>query len=179
MKYLLVFMISMFSFIGTNIAQEDAISKYFSKYMDDESFTVVYLSPKLFQLLGKLQIDELEEKEAEAIMEVVKDLKSLRVLTTEENAEQRYKEAVNTINTKDYEILLTVRDDDENVQFLVKDQGNTIDELLLLVGGQDEFVMVSFVGKIDLNKISKLAQKLDVDGVEHLDKLNDQEHKSN
>ena len=143
--------------------------------MEDEAFTVVYLSPKLFELLGKLDIDELEDKEAEAVMEVVEDLKSLRVLTTEENAEKYYNEAVNMINTKEYEVLLTVRDDEENVQFLIKDQGNIINELLLLVGGTDEFVMVSFVGNIDLDKISKLAKKLDVDGVEHLDKLDERE----
>jgi predicted transcriptional regulator len=179
MKYLLVFMISMCAFMGVTNAQEDAISKYFSKYMDDEAFTVVYLSPKLFQLLGKLELNELDDKEAAAIMEVVEDLKSLRVLTTEENAEQYYNEAIKTINTKNYETLLTVRDDGENVQFLIKDEGNTINELLLLVGGADEFVMVSFVGKIDLDKISQLAKKLDVDGVEHLDKLNEREKKSN
>ena len=179
MKYLLVFMIATFSFIGTSVAQEDAISKYFGKYMDDESFTVVYLSPKLFELLGKLDIDDLDDNEAEAILEVVEDLKSLRVLTTEENALKYYNEAVSMINTKDYEVLLTVRDEGENVQFLIKDQGNTINELLLLVGGEDEFVMVSFVGKIDLDKISSLAKKLDVDGVEHLDKLDSREKKSN
>lgn len=172
-------MISMFSFMSATIAQEDAISKYFSKYMDDEAFTVVYLSPKLFQLLGKLEIDELEDEEAAAIMEVIEDLKSLRVLTTEQNAAQYYNEAVKTINTKDYEVLLTVRDEGENVQFLIKEEGNMINELLLLVGGADEFVMVSFVGKIDLDKISQLAKKLDVDGVEHLDKLNNREKKSN
>lgn len=173
MKYLLVFMISLFSFMGTSYAQDDAISKYFNKYMEDDAFTVVYLSPKLFQLLGKLDIEELEDEDAEAILEVVDDLKSLRVLTTDENAEGYYNEAVKTINTKDYEVLLTVRDEGENVQFLIKDQGNIINELLLLVGGVDEFVMVSFVGNIDLDKISQLAKKLDVDGVEHLDKLDD------
>ncbi len=176
MKYLLVLMISLFSFMGTTYAQqEDAISKYFDKYMEDDAFTVVYLSPKLFQLLGKLDIEELNDHEAEAILEVVEDLKSLRVLTTDENALQYYNEAVKTINTKDYEILLTVRDEGENVQFLIKDDGNTINELLLLVGGEDEFVMVSFVGNIDLDKISHLAKKLDVDGVEHLDKLDDRD----
>jgi len=173
MKYLLVLMISLFSFMGTTSAQNDAISKYFDKYIENEAFTVVYLSPKLFQLLGKLEIDDLDDNEAEAILEVVEDLKSLRVLTTDEDPLSYYDEAVKTINTKDYEILLTVRDEGENVQFLVKDSGNTINELLLLVGGESEFVMVSFVGNINLDKISQLAKKLDVDGVEHLDKLDD------
>ena len=50
-----------------------------------------------------------------------------------------------------------------------------INELLLLVGSEDEFVMVSFVGMISLDKISKLANVLDVEGAEHLDKLEERE----
>lgn len=179
MKYLLSFLMMLFLGIGTLSAQDDAITKYFDKYMDNEDFTVVYLSPKLFQLLGKLDLEDIDDGDAEAVLEVVEDLKSLRVLTTEVNGAGYYKEAVDIINTKDYEVLMTVRDDEENVQFLIKDAGNVINELLLLVGSTDEFVMVSFVGNIDLDKISQLAQKLDVDGVEHLDKLDERERKSN
>jgi hypothetical protein len=39
------------------------------------------------------------------------------------------------------------------------------------VGAPDEFVMLSLMGKIDLAKISGLAETLDVEGIEHLDKL--------
>jgi hypothetical protein len=35
--------------------------------------------------------------------------------------------------------------------------------------------MLSFVGNIDLNKISQLAKKLDVKGVEHLDRLDERD----
>jgi hypothetical protein len=70
---------------------------------------------------------------------------------------------------------MTVRDEGTNVEFLVKDTGDIINELLLLVGG-DEFVMMSFVGNIDLDKISKLANSLDIDGAQHLDKLEDKKN---
>jgi predicted transcriptional regulator len=179
MKYLLSFLMVLFVAIGSVSAQDDAITKYFDKYMDNEDFTVVYLSPKLFQLLGKLNLEDIDDEDAEAVLEVVEDLKSLRVLTTEVNGVQYYNEAVKIINTKDYEVLMTVRDNEENVQFLIKDSGNVINELLLLVGSDSDFVMVSFVGNIDLDKISRLAKKLDVDGVEHLDKLDNRERKSN
>ena len=178
MKYLSVLMLLLFGAVSLQ-AQSDAISKYFDQYMDDERFTVVYISPKMFELLGKLEIKDLADEEAEAILEVVDDLRGLRVLTTEISPEKFYKEAVAKINTREYEVLMTVRDNDENVQFLIKDEGNTITELLLLVGGGDEFVMVSFVGTINLDKISKLAKKLDVKGVDHLDKLEEEEHRKN
>jgi hypothetical protein len=85
-----------------------------------------------------------------------------------------YNEAVKTINTKGYDQLMTVRTEDEKVQFLVKEDADVISELLLLVGEEDEFVMVSFIGNIHLNKISKLAKVLDVQGAEHLEKLEEE-----
>lgn len=147
--------------LNTAQAQEDAISKYFSKYVDDERFTVVYISGKMFQMINKMEID-MDDEEAQAILSVCKDLKGLRILTCEEDGGQFYKEALKTINTHEYETLLEVREGNaENVKFLVKQSngGNTLDELLLLVGGEDEeFVLLSFVGKIDLNEVGKLSK---------------------
>jgi len=173
MKYLSLLTIVLIGFLSPLNAQ-DAITKYFNQYVDDERFTVVYISPKMFEILGKLDIDELQDEEAQIIMDVVSELEGLRVLTTEETPLKFYEEAKSKINTKEYEVLLTVRDEGENVQFLIKDEGNTINELLLLVGGEDEFVLLSFMGNIDLDKIAQLAKKLDVKGVEHLDKLEEE-----
>ncbi len=178
MKQLSVLLIALFAFSASTTAQnEDAISRYFEKYMDDKDFTVVYVSAKMFEILGKLNIHDLEDEEAAIILETVKDMRGLRVLTTEINAIKVYEEAVNTINTTEYEELMTVRTEDENVQFLVKESGDVIHELLLLVGEPDEFVMVSFIGNIHLDKISKLAKVLDVEGAEHLDKLEEEERR--
>lgn len=145
-------------------AQTDAITKYFAKYVDDERFTVVYISPKMFQLFDKMDIN-LDDKEANAIKEVVKDLRGLRILVAEENTMQLYKEASAAINKKEYEVLMTVRNKgEENVDFLIKDNGgDIIDELLMVIGGPDEFVLMSFVGKIDINKISEMAKAFEDD----------------
>ena len=66
-----------------------------------------------------------------------------------------------------------MRDKGENVRIMVKESGDVIHELLLLVGGSDQFVMLSFTGKIDLNKISTLAKSLNVEGADHLELLKD------
>jgi hypothetical protein len=145
-------------------AQADAISKYFAKYVDDERFTVVYISPKMFQLFDKMDID-LDDDEANAIKEVVKDLRGLRILVAEENTMQLYKEASAAINKKEYEVLMTVRNKgEENVDFLIKDNGgDIIDELLMIIGGPEDFVLMSFVGQIDINKISEMAKAFEDD----------------
>lgn len=152
-------------------AQTDAITQYFDQYMDDENFTVVYITPKMFQMISKL---DLKDPDAKEIKEVLQDLKGLRILQTEKNAMQYYKEVIAKFKPTEYELLMTVRDKGENVRFWTKESGGVISELLMLVGGVKEFVMISFIGNISLDKISKLANKMDVDGMEHLKELKKQ-----
>lgn len=152
----------------TASAQVDAIERFFKDYQEDQNFSVVYVAPKMFQMVSKVT-DGTEDKELAAI---VKDLKGLRILKTNVTPDKIYKEANKRLNIKEYEELVTVRDKDSNVRFVTKETNGTINELLLLVGGKDEFVLMSFVGNIDLNKISRLAKKLDIDGAEHLEKVN-------
>jgi len=170
MKYIIFLSLGLLSL---NLhAQGDAIEKYFQQYIENNDFTVVFISPKMFQLISKLDLNEVDnDPEAKLIMETVSDIRGLRVLTTDVNPMERYKEAMQKINTKEYEVLVTVRDKGENVRIWVKETDSVVEELLLLVGAVDEFVMLSFVGNIDLEKISKLANNIDVKGAEHLEKV--------
>jgi len=150
-------------------AQDDAITKYFNKYQDDERFTMVSISPKMFQMIAQMAEEEADPE----TLEMLQQLKGLKILTTENDPGSFYKEAISMIDTNEYEELMTVREKDQNIQFLVKDQegGNIVNELLLLVGGDNDFVLMSFVGKIQLDKIAQLAKNMDIDGVKHLEKL--------
>ena len=78
----------------SSFAQEDAITKYFNKYMDDEKFSVVYISPKMFSMVSKIEIEDMEPE----LQEVIKSMKGLRILHTEQNALQYYNDALKTIN---------------------------------------------------------------------------------
>ncbi|MBP6825425.1 MAG: DUF4252 domain-containing protein, partial [Saprospiraceae bacterium] len=61
-------------------AQNDAITRFFEKYTDDERFTIVYIAPKMFQLVSKI---ETNDEDWNKVREVVKDLGGLRVLTAD------------------------------------------------------------------------------------------------
>ena len=151
-------------------AQNDAISRFFTKYADDERFTVVFISPKMFQMVAKI---ETNDPDWNTVREVIQNLGGLRVLTVDSISDglALYKEALTKVPVNEYSELLTVRDGQENVRIWIKDKGNIIEELLLLVGSPDEFVLLSFVGNIDLDKISKLAKTMDINGMEQLEKV--------
>lgn len=170
MKKILLMLPFYFLFTAVAPAQNDAINRFFNQYMEDERFTVVFVSPKMFTLVSKISTDD---PDWEKFREVVGGLTGLRVLTADsiDSGLKLYKEALGKVPTTEYAELLTVRDGKENVRIWVKDAGNVIHELLLLVGSPDEFVLLSLTGTIDLDKISELSKGLDIDGVKHLDKV--------
>jgi hypothetical protein len=162
-----VFVVLFFSFQSQ--AQPDAIEKLFNDYQKNEDFSVVFVGPKMFQMFVKATNNGESDDE---FKDVVKDLKGLRIMSTSKKTLATYAEANKRLNANGYEELMTVKDKGSNVRFVTKESNKTITELLLVVGAADNFTMMSFTGKIDLNKISKLAKTLDIKGAEHLDKVN-------
>ncbi len=162
MKSLLTVFLLLTTLSATVFAQDNAIDKYFSQYVSDARFSVVYISPQMFSMIGDFNMGDIEvgnDQEAAVIKDISKGIKSLRILSTDKTPDKFYQEFKSKINTAEYEVLMTVKDKDGgNVEFLAKGaKDNTVDELLLL-SHDDEFVMISFIGKIDLSKVSKLKR---------------------
>ena len=80
MKKFLFLAAALLSGLATATAQDDAISRYFSKYADDPRFTTVYISPKMFSMVAKISTND---PEWEKTRDVIKDLRGLRVLVAD------------------------------------------------------------------------------------------------
>lgn len=160
---------------NTAAAQSDAISTHFKKYVEDERFTVVYVSQRMFSMFADMEVQNMAEegdKKAQSALQMLEELRGLRILTTETTPNVFYEEASRLVQKGKYSLLMKVRGEGgENVQFLVRENSaGGIEELLLLVGG-DEFVLLSIEGNIDLKKIGQLASTFDIKGTEHLKEL--------
>lgn len=149
---------------------QDAISKFFTKYQNDESFSQVTVSSKMFAMFTNMEAETAEDKE---VLEAISKLKGLRILAKEDarNARSLYKEAFTLIPVKEYEELMSVRDKDKDMKFMIKESGGKISELLMVMGGNEQFMVMSLFGEIDLKQVSRIGKKMDVKGLEHLDKM--------
>ncbi|MET6997195.1 DUF4252 domain-containing protein [Chitinophaga defluvii] len=151
--------------------QGSVIDRFFQKYEDDRSFTLVSITPKMFGMFTKLDVND---PDAKSMMSVIQKLKGLRILVKEDTKDgpRLYKEAASAL-TREFEELMTVRDKDTDVKFMVKEnaRGN-IQELIMLVGGIDQFVAMSLVGDIDLNEVSKIAGSMNIQGMDKLKNVN-------
>jgi hypothetical protein len=161
--------VAVMTMIASGAFAQDAISKFFSKYQNDESFNQVNISSKMFGLITNMEVETPDDKD---IVEAISKLKGLKILAKENarNARELYKEAFAMI-PKDYEELMTVRDKDKDMKFLIKENGGKVSELLMVMGGNEEFMVMSLFGEIDLKQVSRIGKKLDVKGLDQLHKL--------
>lgn len=163
---------------GTGVyAQSEALSKLFAKYATDESFTTATISSKMFSLITNMDVQTPEDKE---IVDAISKLKGLKVLGKENTSDARslYKEAYAVVTAKEYEELMSVRDKDKDMKFYIRETGGKINELVMVMGGADDFMLLSLYGEIDLKAISRIGRKMNVGGLEKLEKIHDHEKKN-
>jgi hypothetical protein len=173
MKKLVVIVVLMTVIASANA--QDAISKFFSKYQNDEAFSQVNISSRMFGLFTQMDAENAEDKE---VLDAISKLKGLKILAKQDarNARELYKEAF-TIIPKDYEELMTVRDKDKDMKFMIKESGGKISELLMVMGGDSEFMVLSLFGEIDLKQVSRIGKKMDVKGLENLHNIDGKSNK--
>ena len=151
-------------------AQGDAVSKFFSKYQDNELFTQVTISSKMFGLFTNMDVEKPEDKE---ILNAISKIKGLRILAKEDARDSRalYKEALSII-PKEYEELMFVRDKDEDMKFMIRETSpGKISELIMVAASNNDFKMLSLFGEIDLKQVSKIGSKMSIDGLDKLHKM--------
>jgi hypothetical protein len=151
---------------------QDAISKFFSKYQADESFTQVNISSKMFSLFTNMEADTPEDKE---VLEAISKLKGLRILRKDNTSDARalYKEAFALVPSKEFEELMSVRDKEQDMKFFIKESSGKISELVMIMGGIDDFMVLSIFGEIDLKQVARMGKKMNVDGLDKLQKMDD------
>lgn len=163
--------------VSTQLQAQDAISKFFSKYESDTDFTHVSITSRMFGLFTNM---EMETKEDQEIMDAISKLKGLKILGKDNTTKGKelYKEAFTLIPRSEYDELMSVRDEDKDMKFLIKEKEGKITELLMVIGGDKEFFILSLFGDIDLKQIAKISRAMDIEGLDKLEKLNDKKSKT-
>ena len=69
--------------------------------------------------------------------------------------------------------MMVVKDQDEDVLFLAREENGKITEFLLIVSGGGEDALIAIQGDIDLESISSIASGLDMPGFENLENIED------
>ena len=149
--------------------QGSAVDKVFDKYAGKEGYTTVHISSFMFKLMAGIETDDPEYEE---FQKATSGINSLRILTQEDGNSVAFgKELLDMLPRQEYQEMMKVKDGDEEVLFLAREEGGKISEFLLIVSGGGEDVLIAITGEIDMESLSSIAGSLDMPGMENFDEL--------
>lgn len=156
--------------LGTSliaVSQNSPIDKFFDKYSGKEGYTSVFISKYMFNMFSSI---DPEDKE---LQQIFSGLSSIKILATQTPAIgiNFHKEVMKELQEKDYKELMIIKEKDQDIKFMVKENQGKIVELLLISGGKDN-VLISIQGEnINLKNISNLSKSMKIEGLENLEKI--------
>jgi hypothetical protein len=148
-------------------AQKSPADKVFEKYSGKEGYTSVMISKHLFGLFAQMNT---EDQEFESI---VAKLSSIKILSAEGSAISGvnfFTEIMKDLPLSDYSELMVVKEKGQDFKFLIREKDGKIQELLMVAGGVNSNALISILGDIDLQTISKLSKSMNIEGLDKIEK---------
>lgn len=147
-KFLAILFVALFS-----CTMMSAQSALFKKYENVKGVTTVYISKALLGLVPKLEAGDMD------ISAIASKLDHVQVLTCERpSLVKEIKEtAIEQLSKGGYNILMTVRDGDEQTIIYGKSLGKGKNEFVLLEIEKNEINIVNISGSIPLEDIKRIA----------------------
>jgi hypothetical protein len=149
-------------------AQKSPVDELFGKYDGKEGFTTVYISAKMFGLLSRIDSDD------EQFRNLVTRIRGIRILSIDSTAAARginfASELMPRLRREGYEELMTVKEQDDQIFFMIREAGGRIAELVMVTGGGGSSV-VSIQGDLDLKTIASLSESMGIGELEKLENV--------
>ncbi len=157
---------------------QTAIDQLYEKYAGKPDFTSINISPQMFQLLAGVNTSD-SSPEARKALDAMKQLKGLKMLVYEPEDSTKvqafYDEIKRVVPAGKYMELMSVDSQDGKVKFLAsQDKQGKIRELLMIVHGKDETMIMSLTGLIDMQTIAEISKSMNMKGMSDLQKLSEQ-----
>ncbi|HEC41648.1 MAG TPA: DUF4252 domain-containing protein [Bacteroides sp.] len=144
-------------------AQKSPIDKLFDKYYGKDGFTTVLVTQDMFEVISNM---ESEEGELEGTLGKIK---RVRVIAMDDDSEVKvegvnFMEELKGADFDDYKELVVVKNSEQEILVLAKEDNGKLTELLVVVGGEDN-VLVSIEGKFTMEDLEALS---DLEGLDSL-----------
>jgi len=178
MKRTILAALTMLLLMSTQLlnAQSSSAIALFDKYGGKDGYTTVSISKELFGMFAEMDAEDPDMAEVKAMMEQLEGIKILMYESeTDGDAElEKFKGEVSKLQVEGFSELMVVKQTGEEVKFLAKKKGDKIGELLLVINGDKEAGFIVISGTIDMNTIGKLSKAMNFEGMDNLEKLNEE-----
>jgi hypothetical protein len=137
------------------------IEREYSQYLDQDEVTHVFVSGKMFDFASTIAkgVDDTEVQELSEFASKIESFSLIKV-PNKDVAQSEFKKGMKSISG-DYDELMRVRDDGTKFAIFVDEENDIVFEIVGLGVVDGEFIALSLVGEMDLNKIAEFVGKMD------------------
>lgn len=176
-KLSVLFVVMLMALMPSAIKAQSAMDGLYEKYAGRDGFTSINVSPEMFNLMSGFSMNDSSQK-AMAAMNAIKQIKSLKMLVYEPKdsikALNFYHVIQRMVPTNGFKDLMTINSHGSNLKFLARQDANgKIHELLMIVRGSHETMIMSLTGLIDMKTIAEISQSMNIHGMNDLKKLSE------
>ncbi len=149
-----LFWISVFLAVIPALYAQKSIDDLFRKYAGKDGFVTVTVSGRLLRMFhgNEERHDDHWPGKITQVRLLVQEDENLKT-------DNFYDVVLKEINEKDYEEFMRVKNSDENLRMLVKTDGDTIREFLLIGGGEDN-LLIQVKGTMTYREAEDLSSEL-------------------
>ena len=152
MKSLMIILLAMLSTFS--VTGQKSVDEIFKIYSEKSDYTTIFINR------GMANVISLFEKDG--IMDSVTEI---RVITQEDESMPNktfFNDIKNALDLGNYEELVRIKESDQEVSVLVKQEKDFIKELLVIVGGEDN-AFIQIKGKMGVEEAERLLSDIDAD----------------
>ena len=139
-------------------AQNNIIDRYFEAYLDNPAFEKFEVTEQAFELFTDIETDDADEQQ---VLDALAEIEGIKVLANRATdiSGAYYLEVMEKLDSDgNYEDLVVVETAKENVRFLIREDETAIQEFVAVIGADENFVLASLYGRIDLGSISRIME---------------------
>ena len=149
-KYFLLFLLTL-PYLGS--AQSETIQKWHKKY--DNAFVLFFYQ----NTLNMLNMQDNEE-----FQNIIKDIDKLKLITIDKSEDtftpNNYKELVSDYKSDDFEELMSMRQENANINAYIKEKDGITKGVAVLINSDSTMTIIDLKGSVPLNKIGMLAKQI-------------------
>jgi hypothetical protein len=171
----LILLLAMGIFGISSLMAQSAADKIFDKYNGKDGFTVVTMNSAMFDMIAKMDTTESGKEMAE----MARSIDRIRILAADTvmSGVNLFTEVMDVLPKNDYVELMSVKENDMDVTFMINEKDGQVAELLMVVGGsKEDNAIISITGDIDLAKMGSMAKSMNIKGMEQLEHLGKKHH---
>ena len=134
-----------------------AQDKLFEKYADMDNVTSVFISKKMFDMIPNVESGGLN------LMNLKGKINNLQIVTSDKqevrsNSSRAADNEFSSLISKSHEELMRVKDNDTRASFYIVQNGDLINEMIMLADTDSDYVVIRITGKFTLEDIQEVAK---------------------